>query len=170
VPEVALTKDNHVISTLPPDRPDQPLRICVLPRRPRGCGSISDPHGANTSDEYLTIGSIAVAHEIARSLVPSTGLSKLPGDPFCGWMRGGPQPQKPTSVMPQKQQTIEKSERNRRHHEQINCSDAVRVVAQKCPPALRRWPSPPRHILRHTRLPDIDAELEQLAMDPRGSP
>src|SRR5271165_1045038 len=54
-------------------------------------GSISDPHGANTSDEYLTIGSIAVAHEIARSLVPSTGLSKLPGDPFCGWMRGGPQ-------------------------------------------------------------------------------
>ena len=107
--------------------PVKPLRICVLPRRPRGCGSISDPHGANTSDEYLTIGSIAVAHEIARSLVPSTGLSKLPGDPFCGWMRGGPQPQKPTSVMPQKQQTIEKSERNRRHHEQINCSDAVRL-------------------------------------------
>ena len=32
--EVALAKDNHVINTLPPDRPDQPLRISVLPRRP----------------------------------------------------------------------------------------------------------------------------------------
>ena len=117
VTEVALAKDNHVINAFPPDRPDQPLRISVLPRRPRGCGSISDAHGANTSDEYLTIGSIAVTDEIARSLVPSTGLSELPGDPFRGWMRGGPQPQKPAPVMPQDEQTIEKPERNRRHHE-----------------------------------------------------
>ena len=33
--EVALAKDNHVINTLLPDRPDQPFRIAVLPRRPR---------------------------------------------------------------------------------------------------------------------------------------
>ena len=38
--EMALTKDNHVVNTLPPDRPDQPLRIAVLPRRPRGCGAM----------------------------------------------------------------------------------------------------------------------------------
>ena len=40
--------------------------------------------------------------------------------------------------MPQDQETIKKSERNRRHHEQIHCSNAVRMVAQKYPPALRR--------------------------------
>ena len=42
-----------MVNAFPPDRPDQPLRITVLPRRPRGCGAIADAHGTNTSDEYL---------------------------------------------------------------------------------------------------------------------
>ena len=46
-------KDNHVVDAFSPDRTDQPLRISVLPRRPRGCGAIADAHGTNTSDEYL---------------------------------------------------------------------------------------------------------------------
>jgi hypothetical protein len=33
-------------------------------------------HGANTLNKHLAIGSIAVTDEIARSLVPSTGLSE----------------------------------------------------------------------------------------------
>ena len=44
------------------------------------------------------------------------------------------------------------------------------MVAQKRPPALRRGTPPPRHVLGHTRLPDSDAEFEQFAIDPRGSP
>ena len=87
--EVAFAKDNHVINTLPPDRPDQPLHITVLPRRLQGCGAIADAHGTNTSDEYLTIGSITVTDEIAWSLVLSTALGELPGDPLRGWMRRG---------------------------------------------------------------------------------
>ena len=88
---MALAKDNHVVNAFPPDRPDQPLRISVLPRRPRGCGAIADAHGANTSDEYLAIGSIAVTDEVAWSLVPSAGLSELPGNPFrCGSRKSDP--------------------------------------------------------------------------------
>ena len=83
---MALAKDNHVVNAFPPDRPDQPLRISVLPRRLRGCGAIADAHNTNTSDEYLAIGSIAVTDEIAWSLVPSAGLSELQGNPFHGWM------------------------------------------------------------------------------------
>jgi hypothetical protein len=33
--------------------------------------------------------------------------------------------------------------------------------------SLRRWSPPARHILGHTRLPDVDAELEEFAMHPR---
>ena len=55
--------------------------------------------------------------EAKVSRVPSTGLSELPGDPLRGWMRGSPQPQKPTSAMAQDENTIQKPERNRRHHE-----------------------------------------------------
>ena len=134
--EMALAKDNHVVNTFPPDRPDQPLRLAILPRR-RWCRpAIADAHGTNTSDEDRAIGSIAVTDEIAGSLAPSAGLGELPGKPFRGWMRGGRQPQEPASVMPQDQNTIEKPERNRRHHEQIHRGDAVGMVAEKGPPAL----------------------------------
>jgi hypothetical protein len=44
-------------------------------------------------------------------------------------MRGGLQPQKPASLMPQDEKTIEKPERNRRHHEQVHGGDAVGMVA-----------------------------------------
>jgi len=44
------------------------VRICILPRRPRGCGAIADAHGTNTSDEYLTIGSIAVAETVRNDV------------------------------------------------------------------------------------------------------
>ena len=38
---------------------------------------------------------------------------------------------------------------------------AVGMVASQGPPALRRWPPPPRHVLVYTRLPNSDAEFEQ---------
>src|SRR5713101_2941369 len=44
------------------------------------------------------------------------------------------------------------------------------MIAQKGRPALRRRSPPPRHVLGYTRLPDIDAELEQFAVDPRCTP
>src|SRR5262245_44875775 len=72
--------------------------------------------------------------------------------------------------MPQDQQAIQKSERDRRHHEQVHRSDAIRMIAQKGSPPLRRPSPPPRHVLGYARLPDIDAEFEQLAVDPRRTP
>src|SRR5712664_2407973 len=44
------------------------------------------------------------------------------------------------------------------------------MMAKESLPTLRWWFLPLDHILGHTRLPDFDAELEQLSMDPRPSP
>src|SRR5258708_36335320 len=44
------------------------------------------------------------------------------------------------------------------------------MVAKECLPSLGRRAWSPGHILGHTRLPDFDAELEQLSMEPRRSP
>jgi len=44
------------------------------------------------------------------------------------------------------------------------------MIPQKGLPPLGRRPSPPRHVLGHTRLPDINAELEQFAVDARRAP
>ena len=41
---------------------------------------------------------------------------------------------------------------------------------QERSPALRRWARSPSHIFRHRRLGDVDAQLEQFAMDTRRAP
>ena len=85
-------------------------------------------------------------------------------------MRCYPEPYDLSSAMPHDQQTIEQAERDCRHDEQIHRRDPIRVVAEECPPALGRRVSSPDHVLGHAGLSDIDAELEEFAMDPRRSP
>jgi hypothetical protein len=58
----------------------------------------------------------------------------------------------------------------RAYDEQIYRSDPIRMIAKESLPTLRRWFSSLDHILGHTRLPDFDAELEQLSVEPRRSP
>src|SRR6266436_2436481 len=43
------------------------------------------------------------------------------------------------------------------------------MVMKERSPTLRRWSSSFDHILGHARLSDVDAELEQLSVDPRRS-
>src|SRR5258707_3535075 len=79
-------------------------------------------------------------------------------------------PQNLSSAVPHDQQSIEQAKRDRRHDEQIHRRDAVGMVMKERLPALRRWASSFDHILGHARLSDVDAELEQLSVDPRRSP
>src|SRR5947209_17064793 len=44
------------------------------------------------------------------------------------------------------------------------------MVLQECSPRLQRRPPRPDHVLRHRRLRDRQAELQQLAVDPRRTP
>ena len=68
------------------------------------------------------------------------------------------------------QKPVEQSKRHRRHDKHVHCDDAVCVIAQEGLPALRGRPSFRCHVLGHGGLADIDTELEQLTMDPRGTP
>ena len=60
--------------------------------------------------------------------------------------------------------------RDRRNHKQVHRRDAVSVITEKCIPSLGRRSPAPRHILDHGSLPDIDAKLEEFAVDPRSVP
>ena len=73
-------------------------------------------------------------------------------------------------MMAEDDQNIEEAEVDRRHHEQIHRGDAGGMVVQKGLPALARRSPTSRHVLRHCRLRDLDAELEQLAMNARRAP
>jgi hypothetical protein len=58
-------------------------------------------------------------------------------------------------------------ERNGRHDEEVNRCQAFQMVPQEGAPGRRRRLGTVDHVLRNGRLTDLDAQLEQLAVDPR---
>jgi len=170
VTKVLFPEHNDMVSALPSDRSDQPFGIGILPWRSRSGRSISDAHRASTPGECFAVGPISIAQDICWDPFPRTGLNDLSGDPLGGRMRCHPHPQDAASIMAQDQQAVEEPERNRRNPEQVRRGDAIGMVAKKRPPTLRRRSPAPRHILRHARLPDVDAELEEFAVNPRCAP
>src|SRR5262249_47840362 len=69
-----------------------------------------------------------------------------------------------------KHQTVEQLEADRRHDEQIRGGNSRRLVAQEGGPTLTRSSGAFDHVLGDRRFGDFNAELEQLAMDPRRAP
>jgi len=57
------------------------------------------------------------------------------------------------------EQSIEQPERDRRHDEEVHCGNALSMVAKERLPSLRGRGPPPRHILGHAGLADVDAAV-----------
>src|ERR1700736_470071 len=72
--------------------------------------------------------------------------------------------------MPHDQQSIEQAKRDCLHDKQIHRRDAVGMISDKGSPALGRRVFSPDHVFGDAGLADLNAELKQLAMDPRRSP
>src|SRR5512132_3148253 len=131
---------------------------------------IANAKRANASDEDVTVTSVAIADQITRELLPTTGRRQLVGDPFRRWVRCDAEPEDLSPAVAHDQQPVEQSEGDGRNHEQIHRRDPICVVAEKRLLALRRRTSPAHHILGNAGLPDVDPELEQFAMDTRYTP
>jgi len=160
-----------MVDAFPTDRADEPFDIGVLPGRARRCRSISDAERPKAPGDDLPISAISITNEVPRSLLPSARLRELSRNPFRGRVCGCGRPQDPVPVMLQDKKAEEQAKGHGGDHEEIHRGDAVGMITQEGRlPALRRRSPPPRHILRDARLPDIDTELEELAMDPRSTP
>ncbi len=167
---MAFAEYNDVVNAFPSDRTDQPFGICVLPRGTRRCWPVANAYRSESADKDLTIGPIPVTDEIARSLFPPACFRDLICNPFCRWMRCDAKPQNMSPTVPHDQQSIEQAKRDCRHDEHIHRSDPISVIADKGSPPLGRRVSSHDHVFGDAGLADLDAELEQLAMDPRRSP
>src|SRR3979411_2048687 len=154
----------------PADRTDQPFSISILPRGAWRRRSIADAYRSEPANKDLTIGPVPVTNEIAGSLFPPARFRDLICNPFCGWMRCDTKPQNMSPAVPHDQQSIEQAKRDCRHDEHIHRGDPISVIAEKCPPALGRRVWSPVHLVGHAGLSDIDAELEQLSMNPWSPP
>ena len=118
----------------------------------------------------MAVRGVSVPDEVSGCLIPGEGLGDLAGDPFGGRIGGDVDPHEVASLKLDDHQAIEQLEANGRHDKHINGDDVRRVIAEKGLPALGRWPQPPLHVFGNCRLGDIEAQLEQLAMDARRSP
>jgi hypothetical protein len=75
------------------------------------------------------------------------------------------------AIVGQNDHHVEQPKRRRRHDEHVDGRDTLGLIAQESPPGLIRWcSSPSHHVFGDRSLTDLDAELEQLAMDPGRSP
>jgi hypothetical protein len=72
--------------------------------------------------------------------------------------------------MPYDDKTIENPERDRWKDKKVDRRNAVGMVAEKRTPALRWRPRVAAHIPSDCRLSDLEAELEQFAMNVRRAP
>src|SRR5262245_23691227 len=86
--KMPFAEDNHVIKAVPPDRTDQPLRVSILPRRPRSTRAVPYAHRLKAPDEGFAVCPVSISDEISRCLVPATGFCQLTGNPFGARMRG----------------------------------------------------------------------------------
>ena len=60
--------------------------------------------------------------------------------------------------------------RRGRHDEEIGGRDLLNVIRQERAPRLRRRSDAPEHIFRDGRLGDVEAQFQQLPVNPRRAP
>src|SRR3982074_192563 len=72
--------------------------------------------------------------------------------------------------MAKNKKCVELLKRNRWNHKQINRRNPIHLVAKEGLPSLQRPISSRHHVNRDCGLSDLDAELEQLAMEFGGAP
>src|SRR5262245_35220871 len=86
-----------------------------------------------------------------------------------GWGREGEGLNPQSTPKRQNHKAIEQPERYRRQHEEIDCRDAIDMIGQKGPPALR-WRPTPVHIACDRRLRERETELEQFTVNVWSAP
>src|ERR1039458_7237833 len=168
--QVRFTEYDHVVQALPADRANEPLNVSVLPGRSERNRPISNAHGAQTLHEDWSVRGVSIPNEVSRRVVPWESLGDLARDPLRSRVCRHAKRYQNSSSMPYDDKTIEDPERDRWKHKKIDRRNAIRMIVQKRPPALRRWQLAAAHISSHCRLSDLEAKLEQFTMNVWGAP
>ena len=80
--QMGFPEDDDVIEAFAADRADEPLRMPVLPGRPRGGRVIPDAQRSKTLSNGEAVGGVAVTYDVGRCTVPREGIGDLAGDPL----------------------------------------------------------------------------------------
>ena len=169
-PKVRFVEHDHMVGTLVARRPDQAFNMAVLPGRTEGRWPVPDAHRLDASLEDSAECPIIVPNEILGRCVPGERLRDLPRQPFGCWIAGHRKPQQLPPFVAENEKCKELLKRNRRDNEQIDRRKAFRMIVNEGLPGLQRPAPPGHHVDRNRGLGDIDAQLEQFAVDLGGAP
>src|SRR3977135_3870144 len=113
-----LAQNNDVVKPLTPDRSDQPFGKAVLPGR-GWCGRlVPDAHGAQSARDDAAIDPVAIADEVARSLIPWKCFRYLSRNPFCRRICCDVDPDEIAAVGPDNDEGIKQVETDSWNNEQ----------------------------------------------------
>ncbi len=131
---------------------------------------VPNAHCTDPLQENWTKRGVSIPNEISRRVVPRERLGDLARDPLRGWVCRHAKRHPKSSSVAHNDKTIQNLECDRRQDKKVDRRDAVYVIAEKRPPALRRWSRVAAHVPSDRRLGDLEAELEQLTMNTRRAP
>jgi hypothetical protein len=117
--EVPFAQDNNMVGALATDRSNQPFGEAVLPGRTCGNGLVTNAHGPHSSCDGGTVDPVAIADQVARSLIPREGLCDLACNPFRSRVCRDVDPDEVSARQPDDDEDVEQVEANGRNIEQI---------------------------------------------------
>jgi hypothetical protein len=74
------------------------------------------------------------------------------------------------TVVRKHQEHIQDLEPDRRHRKEVDGNQGLQEIVEECPPSLGGRLVEAHQVLTYAGLADVDAELEQLAVNPRSAP
>jgi len=115
-PKVRFVEYNYVIGALPARRPDQAFNITILPRRPKGCRTVSDAHCPEAGLECCPIRSVIVPNQIPRCRIPRERLRDLARQSVRRRIAGDCKPEQLPALVAEDETRKQLLKRNRWNH------------------------------------------------------
>jgi len=155
---------------LAPHRADESFGEGILPPAVWRGWHVSESHARDAVSEHGAVDPVAIAEERGGGGVVREGVDELLSGPAGGGMRGDVEVDDVPAVVSEHDENEEHPQARRRHGEDVERDHVADVVGERGLPGLGRREAPPRHQPGDGALGDLEAELQELSVDARGTP
>src|SRR5215467_3963281 len=152
------------------NRTDDPFDVSALPRKPRSAENFFDIHYRDLIAELLAIDSISISSQISRCGIKREGFDHLLRRPFGRWMSCDVEVHDTSSIVCEDNKNEQDFKRNCVDGEEVDGRELRNVIIEERSPRLQWWFWTPNHVFGNRSLRDLNAQLHQLAVDPRCAP
>jgi hypothetical protein len=120
---MSLAQHDHVVEALPPDRPDDPFAVAILPGRPGGGDDLFNAQDLQSIDDFRTVGAIPIPGQIPRGGIEGKRLDQLQPCPLRSGVSSDVEVNDSSSVEGQDQDHLKRPEGCGRHSEEVDGND-----------------------------------------------